>query len=75
MTTSANTLANTLSSVTNISGLHDFHETLNTSFNTTLLECTRQFNSFMATMCQKNRTHASSGMTTSSTHYSTCHSL
>lgn len=56
MTSSASTLANTLSSLTNESDLHDFHETLNTSFNTTLLECSRQFNSFMATLCKKQNT-------------------
>lgn len=52
MTSSASTLANTLSSLTNESDLDDFHETLNTSLNTTLLECSRQFNSFMATLCK-----------------------
>ena len=55
-TSTANTLANTLASLTNEASLQDFHEHLDTYFSTTLHEFTTCFGTFMDSLCKQQTT-------------------
>ena len=55
-TSTANTLANTLASLTNEASLQDFHEHLGTYFSTTLHEFTTCFGTFMDSLCKEQKT-------------------
>lgn len=56
VTSTANTLANTLANLTNKASLQDFHEHLGTCFSTTLLYFITGFGTFMDGLCKEQKT-------------------